>query len=236
MALDVNGNATVPATAVNNGSTVGCGTAAGTSALSLAPATFSCTDAVPATVASALLFSGSNQYVEGTNALLPLGNAARTIEAWVYPIGSSTFGAIFNYGTPNTNQRAALLLSSSGTLYYAGENNDLAGNTALSLNTWHHVAATYDGTTLKLYVDGVLDASATMSAFNTTGTVWRIAQRAYPQTGEFMSGGIRELAARRLMRAADIGDASWFDIDTLSDLTAAEHVLSPSHDPQPEPA
>ena len=51
-----------------------------------------------------------------------------------------------------------------------------------------------------------------------------------------LSGGIRELAARRLMRAADIGEASWFDIDTLSDLTAAEHVLSPSHDPQPEPA
>lgn len=51
-----------------------------------------------------------------------------------------------------------------------------------------------------------------------------------------LSGGIRELAARRLMRAADIGDASWFDIDTLSDLTAAEHILSPSHDPQPEPA
>lgn len=51
-----------------------------------------------------------------------------------------------------------------------------------------------------------------------------------------LSGGIRGLATRRLMRAADIGQASWFDIDTLSDLTAAEHVLSPSHDPQPEPA
>jgi choline kinase len=40
-----------------------------------------------------------------------------------------------------------------------------------------------------------------------------------------LSGGIRELAARGLMRAAEIGDATWCDIDTLSDLEAAESAL-----------
>lgn len=47
-----------------------------------------------------------------------------------------------------------------------------------------------------------------------------------------LSGGIRELAAQRLMRGADVGGASWYDIDTLADLTTAERLLSE----QPEPA
>jgi choline kinase len=41
-----------------------------------------------------------------------------------------------------------------------------------------------------------------------------------------LSGGVRELAARRLMRGVEIGDATWCDIDTVSDLAAAESALS----------
>ncbi len=40
-----------------------------------------------------------------------------------------------------------------------------------------------------------------------------------------LSGGVRQLAARGLMRAMEIGDANWCDIDTLSDLAAAESAL-----------
>jgi 1L-myo-inositol 1-phosphate cytidylyltransferase len=40
-----------------------------------------------------------------------------------------------------------------------------------------------------------------------------------------LSGGVRHLAAQRLMRAVEIGDATWCDIDTLSDLAAAETAL-----------
>lgn len=47
-----------------------------------------------------------------------------------------------------------------------------------------------------------------------------------------LSGGIRLLAARRLMRGLDIGDAQWYDIDTPADLESAEALLAG----QPEPA
>jgi choline kinase len=40
-----------------------------------------------------------------------------------------------------------------------------------------------------------------------------------------LSGGVRQLAARGLMHAMEIGDATWCDIDTLSDLAAAESAL-----------
>lgn len=45
-----------------------------------------------------------------------------------------------------------------------------------------------------------------------------------------LSGGIRRLAARGLMRARDIGDAGWYDIDTVADLEGAEALLAqPEH-------
>ena len=40
-----------------------------------------------------------------------------------------------------------------------------------------------------------------------------------------LSGGVRQLAVRGLMRGVEIGDAAWCDIDTISDLAAAESAL-----------
>ena len=51
-----------------------------------------------------------------------------------------------------------------------------------------------------------------------------------------LSGGIRQLAARGLMRGADVGAATWCDIDTLEDLAAAETVLASTPQPEPEVA
>jgi choline kinase len=41
-----------------------------------------------------------------------------------------------------------------------------------------------------------------------------------------LSGGVRRLAARGLVRGVDIGNHSWFDIDTVADLENAEGLLS----------
>jgi choline kinase len=51
-----------------------------------------------------------------------------------------------------------------------------------------------------------------------------------------LSGGIRQLAARGLMRAADVGAATWCDIDTLEDLAAAETLLESTSQAEPEVA
>jgi choline kinase len=42
-----------------------------------------------------------------------------------------------------------------------------------------------------------------------------------------LSGGVRHLASRGLMRGVDIGDAAWYDIDTMADLETAESQLHP---------
>jgi choline kinase len=41
-----------------------------------------------------------------------------------------------------------------------------------------------------------------------------------------LSGGVRRLAARGLVRGVDIGNHAWFDIDTVADLETAEGLLS----------
>jgi choline kinase len=41
-----------------------------------------------------------------------------------------------------------------------------------------------------------------------------------------LSGGIRHLAARGLMRGVEIGNATWHDIDTMSDLETAQNLLA----------
>ncbi|WBO86744.1 LamG-like jellyroll fold domain-containing protein [Hymenobacter yonginensis] len=119
---------------------------------------------------NALAFDGVDDYVSGTNAQLPQGNAPRTLEAWVKP--ANTYCGLFIYGTNATNQRAGLSLVDN-RLYYAGFNNDLIGATVLETDRWCHVAATFDGTTLRLYVNGVLDATQT-NTYTTTGTNWRM--------------------------------------------------------------
>ncbi|MCC7536155.1 MAG: metallophosphoesterase, partial [Deltaproteobacteria bacterium] len=45
-----------------------------------------------------------------------------------------------------------------------GANHPVIGTTAVPWNEWHHVAATYDGTTWRLYLDGRLDGEARAGA------------------------------------------------------------------------
>src|SRR5215213_4593014 len=44
-----------------------------------------------------------------------------------------------------------------------GLNHPVSGTTVVTSNVWHHAAATYDGTTWRLYLDGVADGSLTVS-------------------------------------------------------------------------
>lgn len=111
--------------------------------------------------ASALNFDGVNDFVSlpGT-APVPTGNSPYTIEAWIKPSTSSNLGIIGwgNYGV--NNQVNAFRLGIGGVLVNYWFGNDLTVSApTLTNGSWHHVAATYDGNTRAIYVDGILAGS-----------------------------------------------------------------------------
>ena len=139
---------------------------------------------------NALQFNGAN-YTESINSALPMGNSSRTIEAWIKTTMSGN-GAIVNWGNTTTTHRFGILVI-SGKLYFVGENADLIGTITINDGLWHHVAVTYDGTTISSYVDGVADATAAIS-LNTVNTTLRIGQRSVGDNGnELFVGTIDEV-------------------------------------------
>jgi hypothetical protein len=78
---------------------------------------------------------------------------------------------------------------------------------ALSLTQWHHLAATFDGTNLVLYIDGVVKATATSGPLNyDSGAVWiGCDQNASSATYEYFQGGIDEVQIyNRALTSAEI--------------------------------
>jgi hypothetical protein len=134
-----------------------------------------------------------------------------TIEAWVYPttsgswrnvlIKEQTGGEVYNlYANADTNAPAAYLAPAS----LPGVALDARGSAALPLNTWSHLAATYDGTTLRLYVNGSLVGSrAVASALVTSTGALRIGGNSV--WGEFFTGRIDEVRLyNRALSVAEI--------------------------------
>lgn len=155
---------------------------------------------------TSLNFDGSNDYVAlPTSSNIPIGNAVYTIEALIKPTVHATNG-IMGWGSFGSgNQVNALRLSSGNIIYNYWWGNDLSINTTTTLadNLWHHVAATFDGSTRKIYVDGVLKGQDSPSGHNVPNTAnFRIGST---NLGEYFNGNIDEVRIWNVARsAADI--------------------------------
>ena len=116
----------------------------------------------------ALSLDGSTE--SGAAGNLNLGGSALSFEGWIKP---SSFKSASPYissimGTEVNDSNSAFLrladanVANNKVQFVLSINNvqqKLASTTALNANTWYHVAATYDGASMKIYINGVLDAS-----------------------------------------------------------------------------
>jgi len=111
-------------------------------------------------------FSGSDYMDVGTSGSILHGLTKFAFEAWVKPDGDySDYRAIYYVGGSNNNF-AVQLKTTTGTF-----NAYLNGGTAcypqttktLTPNVWSHIATVNDGSTMKLYINGIEEASVSCS-------------------------------------------------------------------------
>lgn len=134
----------------------------------------------------ALAFNGSTDYVDCGNAV-PSGTSAFTISAWVQSTRASTNAGAYWY----IANRGSIFTAGFGIEFYdrsaAGtqgfevwsRGESYAGIRApllyRPLSEWNHVVGTYERTTLRLYINGVLGNSGAGTAASSTALPFRIA-------------------------------------------------------------
>jgi YD repeat-containing protein len=120
--------------------------------------------------------NGSTQHVDVPyNANLNI-TGALTVEAWI-KTNSVAYQMVLERGDWSQGLMSYDLMIADDKLRMdikqsSGTYVSVVGNTSISTGAWHHVAGVYDGSNMKVYLDGVLDGTATATLTpgnNTTG-------------------------------------------------------------------
>lgn len=127
----------------------------------------------------ALSFDGASNYVNVGDIDLS-GNF--TLSAWVKydSLPADDRDLIMKWGTPAAPNTRSYMLAYQGsslkpTLGRATNGSDpvwALGGTVLQTNTWYHIAGTYDGSYLRIYVNGQLDSNGSENPKVATGSLY----------------------------------------------------------------
>ena len=149
-------------------------------------------------------FDGATDYLSVSSAAgNALGSGDFTVQLWFYLTGTTGVGASGEIGLigcgNTTSSRFTIRCQGSSTRVMSWwlntPTNNVAGSTAIALNTWYHVALVRSGSStnnVKLYLNGVLESQGT-STYNSPADNISIG-RGYPNLdGEYTNGYISNL-------------------------------------------
>ena len=113
-----------------------------------------------------LAFNGSNQYVITSNLASRFSSTVISVVAWVYPTGNGVIASELNIQSPSSGWHESIMeITGSNTLRVGFWNGTgiTQLSTAITLNTWNMVCITYDGTTMRGYLNNVSFGSINFS-------------------------------------------------------------------------
>ena len=128
----------------------------------LGNATISGATFAQASQASYWTFDGSNDYIISPDYDAGLSGESHTVECWIYPTGNGLVTSYLGQATVNTSYHHSAIEIVSGNLEFAIWNGGIqstGATSAISNNTWHQVVMTYDGSTIRGYLNGSLAGS-----------------------------------------------------------------------------
>ena len=158
---------------------------------------------------NSLTFNGTSNVVQINPSNTLNLTTAMTLEAWVFPTASQSGWRTILQREPDayllhagSENFGALRPTAGGTF---GSTFDVLGApSAIPLNTWSHVAVTWDGATMRFYVNGTQVATkARTGTLQTVATPVRIGANTY--AGENFLGRIDEVRIyNRALSAAEV--------------------------------
>ncbi|QHJ06914.1 endo-beta-N-acetylglucosaminidase [Hymenobacter busanensis] len=160
---------------------------------------------------TALLFDGATKYVDAGT--VNLNGAALSLECWVKPTAFKTASPFISsvIGIEDASNTALLRFGDAGVaanklqfvLTLGTTQRKVLSASTFNANTWYHLAATYDGATMRLYVNGVLDATLAATGNAAASGVFTLG-RNYDGT-RILNGSIDEVRAwTRVLTPAEI--------------------------------
>jgi len=236
----------VPAAATSEDDTWTCSVSA-SDGLAAGPAAQE-TIVVPTVQAcSGLSFDGVDDYVEVADAAGLDLRTQMTVSAWTRVTTKPMGNFIVAKGRDSSSTYAwALNVTAEAyplmVLYEPGDNPHALGESTVADERWYHIAGTYDGAELKVYLDGVLDSS-TQTTLDPGDQSLPVLIGRWPNQSYFLDGEISEivlydtaLAASDIEQLRDAGPSAvtsaspvaWWDFEdatgsTLSDISGNNH-------------
>lgn len=149
---------------------------------------------------NSLSVNGSSAYAEIPNSSSLNIAGPITMEAWIkLPSVPTSYQPILDHSPSLGNEGGYdMFVTDTGKarmdIFYGPSYQWLIGATTLTANVWHHIAGVYDGSQLRLYVDGQLDGSVTLSSPMTgTNMQLRIGRNNYLYSPIYFNGFIDEV-------------------------------------------
>ncbi len=153
-------------------------------------------------------FDGTDDSINFGDVLDFTGNTEMTVSAWIRLTSApSSRGQIISKYDAGTSGQWYFGVDGQKKVVFLREcgSYGITGNNALSLSTWNHVSGVYDGTNLKIYVNGILDETAVDSCSISNTSVDTVIGAGDNGTGteDHFPGFIDEVKVYPYARSAD---------------------------------